>query len=73
MQQKSISTHFKITDLTLLYCIFWVFNIIKIATVKRGALDTYSVFLCMVFVLTCMKMALIQAETCSSTLVKVTK
>jgi len=33
------------------------FNIIKIVNVKRGLLDSYLIFLCKVFVLTCLRMA----------------
>jgi hypothetical protein len=41
------------------------FDIIKILTVKEGPLDSYCISLRMVFGLTCLRMVLVQAETCS--------
>ena len=46
-------------------------NIIKTVTVNRRPLDSYDIFLCKIFVWTCVKMASVQAEMCS-THVKVT-
>jgi len=45
------------------------FTVIKIATVKKKIpLDSICIFLCMVFILTYLRMALVQAETCSITI-----
>jgi len=41
------------------------FNIIKIVSKNRGLLDSYYLFLCKDFVLTCLKMTYVQVETCS--------
>ena len=38
---------------------------IKIVIKERGPSYFYRIFLCKVFVLTCLKMAQVQAETCS--------
>ena len=55
---------FNVMSYTFILCVL-CFNIIKIVTVKNGALYSYCIFLCLVFVLTCLRMAYAQAETCS--------
>lgn len=51
------------TSYTLELYIFCL-KVINIKTVKRGPLDFYCVFYCMVFVLTCLMTAYVHAETC---------
>jgi hypothetical protein len=48
---------------TFILCILF-FNIIKTVTVEEGPLDSYCIFLRMIFVLTRQRMVYVQAETC---------
>ena len=50
---------------TIMLCILYFNSIKNTDSKKRGPLDSYSVFHCKVRLLTCLKMASVQAEICS--------